>query len=252
MNQSAPVRDERAGAAKGPREKSHARVPMQKPSAATCDALHTPPPVFTPEPAKGVHDDALCCRLRRAPPPRGRQARLPRAHPRAQERRRGAAPKGRSPAHRGDHQQGQRVRQQPGLSGRAQRHGGEQPGSGHAQHDALRGSGVGDDAPPREAQGLLRQRAPRALKRESFFSQPTKGRCLSSDLPRVSAYPRRVGATPRPSPRSKTSFDAMRNRSRRRVAAPVDGRRRRRARPFTWIFKIRFPNRRPFSTFGYN
>ena len=104
--------------------------------------------------------------------------------------------------------------------------------------------------PHRERLKVFSGSAHPELSNVSPFSPSRRKGAVSPRIYPAYRRTRRVGATPRPSPRSKTSFDAMRNRSRRRVAAPVDGRRRRRARPFTWISKIGFPNRRPFSTFG--
>ena len=81
-----------------------------------------------------------------------------------------------------------------------------------------------------------------------FSPSRRKGACLSSDLPRVSAYPRRVGATSRPSPRSKTSFDAMRNRSRSRRG--TRGREATAARaPLHVDFKNPVPKPSPFFDF---
>jgi len=103
--------------------------------------------------------------------------------------------------------------------------------------------------PHRERLKVFSGSAHPELSNVSPFSPSQKG-ALS---PRINpAYRRTRGglASPRALRRARKRISMRCETARDRVAAPVDARRRRRARPFTRISKIRFPNRRPFSPFG--
>ena len=248
MNQSAPVQNESAGAAKGPREKSresaHAKAiggHLRRAShAAAGDSRPNPPKAYT----------MMLSAVASAAHPHRAAAKLGSRAPTRALRNAAVAPRRKV------------ARQLIEATVSKDNVFANNPGS----LAALSAMGVNNQVPVtpnmmpfedlasatmphRERLKVFSGSAHPELSNVSPFSPSQRG-ALS---PRINpAYRRTRGglASPRALRRARKRISMRCETARDRVAAPVDARRRRRARPFTRISKIRFPNRRPFSPFG--
>ena len=155
--------------------------------AASAEARHRP--------SDGRHD---ALRVRRHDPHRPRRLVPPRGFPRARHRapRRPPLPRTRGYAPRASHGvQGQRLRQQPGHPERPRRHHEGAPHVRRRRHDA----------PPRAPQGVLRQRASRALRRA--YERPPNA--SPTPVPAAVRVPPSTSSIDRPTRRARSPVDTM-------------------------------------------